>query len=38
MIGAFNTKILKYIFNTKQVGFLGYIMTLINIVMDLVWV
>ena len=30
------TKVLKYIFNTKQVKFLGYIITLIGVVIDLV--
>jgi hypothetical protein len=29
-------KALKYIFNTKQVEFLGYIVTPIGVVMDLV--
>ena len=32
------TKALKYIFNTKQVEFLGYIIILIGVVMDLVQV
>ena len=31
-------KVLKYTFNTKQVEFLGYIITPIGVVIDLVWV
>ena len=32
------TKVLKYIFKTKQVEFLGYIVIFIGVVMDLVQV